>query len=261
MDRKSINISRTCFILCMILILYAVPGRAAAAPAGNATYTVTLNANGGTGGNTSKNVIFGNTYGALPVPVRNGYIFQGWYTYASGGVKITESSTVKRASNHTIYAHWLGEEREITLDANGGELAGETFTVRNGSKFYYSLPTPKKKNYKFAGWYTSLTGGESVKSNSVYDETSAKTFYAHWTGKTLKITFFGLNNEEPYVKNAGYGKEIGELPQPERDGYTFAGWYFWEDYKDLRAEGITSGYIVTEYTPAKIFARWLPEGA
>ena len=64
--------------------------------------TVTFDANGGTVSPSSKTVQLGHNYGSLPVPTRTGYIFDGWYTAATGGTKISGGPT----ANITIYAHW-----------------------------------------------------------------------------------------------------------------------------------------------------------
>lgn len=50
-----------------------------------------------------KQVEDGAAYGTLPTPTRDGYTFDGWYTAASGGTKITESS---KYSVNKLYAHW-----------------------------------------------------------------------------------------------------------------------------------------------------------
>ena len=41
---------------------------------------------------------------SLPVPTREGYTFDGWYTAASGGMKITETTVFSKAT--TVYALW-----------------------------------------------------------------------------------------------------------------------------------------------------------
>lgn len=69
-------------------------------------YTVTFDPQSGSVSPTSKTVTYGLTYGTLPDPKRAKYTFAGWYTKASGGTKITASSTVTTAANHTLYAHW-----------------------------------------------------------------------------------------------------------------------------------------------------------
>ena len=87
------------------------------------TYKVTFNPNGGTVSTTSKSVTFGQKYGkdsTLPTPTRAdstdsktgktiSYVFEGWYTAANGGTKVTDETLVNIASNHSIYAHWISK--------------------------------------------------------------------------------------------------------------------------------------------------------
>ena len=67
--------------------------------------TVSFNGNGGS---TPGSVIvtYDEQYGSLPSSSRTGYNFVGWYTAASGGTKVTNTTTVTIAGNHTLYAHW-----------------------------------------------------------------------------------------------------------------------------------------------------------
>ncbi|MBR6361103.1 MAG: InlB B-repeat-containing protein, partial [Clostridia bacterium] len=51
---------------------------------------------------TSRRVTGGEEYGELPVPVREGYDFLGWFTSASGGTQA--SDTAVAAGNATLYA-------------------------------------------------------------------------------------------------------------------------------------------------------------
>lgn len=71
------------------------------------TYTVSLDANGGKVGMTSRMATYGSKYPALPAPTRTGgYTFDGWYTQKTGGTKVDDNTTVTTAANHTLYAHW-----------------------------------------------------------------------------------------------------------------------------------------------------------
>ena len=71
------------------------------------TYTVTFNANGGgTPSPASKTVTYASTYGTLATVSRSGYQFLGWFTAASGGTQITDSTTVSITAAQTLYAHW-----------------------------------------------------------------------------------------------------------------------------------------------------------
>ncbi len=70
------------------------------------TYTVSFDA-GEVGVSPSyKDVIFGDTYGEMPEPVRDGFTFDGWFTTADGGAQVTDTDTVDITSDTTLYAHW-----------------------------------------------------------------------------------------------------------------------------------------------------------
>lgn len=73
-------------------------------PAEPEVYTVTLDANGGSVDVTELTVTGGSEIGTLPTPTKYNNTFDGWYTEASGGTKIT-TSTVP-SGNTTYYAHW-----------------------------------------------------------------------------------------------------------------------------------------------------------
>jgi len=80
---------------------------------------VSFNANGGSVSPTSKVVECKSTYGTLPTPSRTGnYSFDGWYTAASGGSKVTAATTVTTTSNHTLYAHWTPGQNTLFLYNN-----------------------------------------------------------------------------------------------------------------------------------------------
>ena len=69
--------------------------------------TVTFDANGGSCPMASKTVTHGATYGTLPTPTWTGHIFAGWYTAASGGDEVKDSTAVNIMAPQTLYAHWV----------------------------------------------------------------------------------------------------------------------------------------------------------
>lgn len=73
------------------------------------TYTVTFNARGGSSlSPASKTVTMGATYGTLAtVTPPAGYVFDGWYTSAGSGTKVTSATQVTTAVDHTLYAHYI----------------------------------------------------------------------------------------------------------------------------------------------------------
>ena len=77
-------------------------------------YKVKFEPNGGTSSAINMDVTYDSPYGTLPTVTRSAstvgnisikYAFEGWYD--SNGTKITETSIVRIASDHTLYAHWL----------------------------------------------------------------------------------------------------------------------------------------------------------
>jgi len=189
------------------------------------TYTVTFDPNGGSVSPTSKTVTYNSTYGDLPTPTRTNYTFAGWYTSASGGSKVTSSTKVTTASNHTLYAHWTANTYTVTFNPNGGSVSPTSKTVTYNST-YGDLPTPSRTGYTFTGWYTSASGGSQVSASTKVTTTSNHTLYAHWTVNTYTVTFNPNGGSvSPTSKTVTYNSTYGDLPTPTRTNYTFAGWY------------------------------------
>ena len=70
------------------------------------TYTVTLNPNGGEVSPTSIRVTYQSTYGSLPTPTRDGYVFKGWYTSETSGTQILSTTKYTSTQDTTIFAQW-----------------------------------------------------------------------------------------------------------------------------------------------------------
>lgn len=80
---------------------------------------VTLDACGGVLADDEVTVIFGNTYGELPEPTREGYTFDGWYTEKDGGELVEAGTEVSDKTAHTLYAHWtLTKVFSVTVPAS-----------------------------------------------------------------------------------------------------------------------------------------------
>ncbi|MBR4529697.1 MAG: InlB B-repeat-containing protein [Lachnospiraceae bacterium] len=243
--------------------------------AGN-TYTVTFDPCEGETVTANKEVTYGGTYGALPEATRTGYSFQGWYTAATGGSQVTAQTAVTKAANHTLYARWLGEMHTLTFvfgtatpaDENGQALSSadqarvKTRQVRYGERYdaydeYGLWPNAIRSGYDFAGWYTASTGGDPVSPTDLFMELQDQSLYPHWTPKTFAVRFNANGTGatvDPAGKNVTYGAAYGELPTPERFGYTFDGWY-------TLAEGgakKTEGSLVTADEEHTLYAHWTP---
>lgn len=203
-------------------------------PTQKTEYTVTFDANGGTlTGNATVKVEEGKTVSGAPTAAKEGYDFEAWYTQATDGDKIT-LSTYAVTADVTLYAHYTEktvtppaptDRAEVTFNANGGTIDGETkFEVdENGNVM--TAPEPTKEGYRFDAWYTAADGGEEI--DPMFDEiTEDITLYAHWI-KTYVVTFNGGEGE--IAGNATVTVDensvIKGAPDASKDGSEFHGWY------------------------------------
>ena len=184
-------------------------------------YTVTFDAKGGTCSPTSKKVTFASTYGTLPTPTRNGYTFLGWYD--SSNSRITSTSQVNAASNHTLTAKWSPKTYTITFNANGGTCTTANKSVVHDD-IYGELPQATWSGYSFKGWFTQSTGGKQIVSSSIVDGT-VTTLYAQWTLiPTYTITFDangGKNPPNPQIKTDGVDLRLTDAVPTKQYTITF----------------------------------------
>ena len=155
-------------------------------------YTLTFDANGGTGSMTAKTGLTGEyTLPANEFTAPSGKQFKGWSLTTDGETV----SKVDMTENRTVYAIW--EEIPVTtytltFDANGGS---GSMTAKTGLTGEYTLPAneftaPSGKQFK--GW--SLTAdGETV---TKVDMTENRTVYAIWGNITYSYEFLESTGEQ-----------------------------------------------------------------
>ena len=131
-------------------------------------YTVTFDANGGSVTTANKSVTYNSTYGDLPTPTRAGYTFVGWYTAASGGSEVVDSTKVSTAGNHSIYAQWsanayeLGYDNLFLMHSWGSSKSTEVSKNDASGWASYDLASGKISVSSGNGTYARTTGGESA---------------------------------------------------------------------------------------------------
>ncbi len=124
-----------------------------------------------------KVVTNGKAYGELPVPVRSGYVFRGWYT---GTAWVSANTLVSLSGDQTLYAQWNAAAYRVTFDATGGFCAtGSKFVAAGGT--YGDLPVPTREGCRFDGWYTAPNAGVLVNTRTSVVLSGDHTLYAHWT--------------------------------------------------------------------------------
>lgn len=218
------------------------------------TASVTFDPCGGTTSVSSRELIFGEKYGSLPSAQRSGFIFDGWYSSALGGVKIEEDTSPVSWENHKIYAHWIAEMYSVTFDGNGGSVGSRSKKRVKSGQSYGSLPAPIRTGYAFEGWFTEAEGGECVSEGDIVDLSGDITLYAHWrriSDEKIPVTL---------ISNVGaaYGRVIYvEYGQPygnalEKPSGSFTGWYT----SVVGGKLVTASTIVTNAGAHNLYAHY-----
>ena len=170
---------------------------------------------------------YGSTYNLPADPIRTGYTFDGWYTAAAGGTKITSSTPVQEG-HFVVYAHWKETAASFTVsyDANGGEGAPEAQTKTQGIGLTLSNETPSRAGYTFLGWSTSPDGIVEYEPGETYNTDESVTLYAVWDVRTYTVAYNangGTGAPNNQIKVHGEELTLSDAI-PTRTGYTFKGW-------------------------------------
>lgn len=93
---------------------------------------------------SEKAVNYGSVYGTLPEPVKEGFLFLGWYTDAENGNIVTEGTTVTAAGNEKLYARWLEKQpcgKNLSWNIEDGVLTisgtGEMYDLEYNAQPWY----------------------------------------------------------------------------------------------------------------------------
>jgi len=160
------------------------------------TCTVTFNYDGNVDKLTSSaGFTLGYIYSILPSLTKLtkfGYTFNGWFTEATGGTQVTESTVC--ATNITIYAQWTPITYTITYNLNDGTVEPANPTSYTIETENFTLNNPTKTGYTFAGW-TGTNGATpqtivSISQGIVGD----RSYTANWTSNITPILPNQANN-------------------------------------------------------------------
>jgi len=139
-------------------------------------------------------------------PVKGGHTFTGWdveFDVITGELDVTAEFEINKFT--VTFLDWNGDELKVLED------------VIPGSDVRAKAPTPTRDDHTFTGW-----------SEPIDYITGDLTVTAQYTRITHTVEFFGWDGMQngvidTQVVNQG---EAAQAPaDPERDGYTFTGWY------------------------------------
>ncbi|MDR3130438.1 MAG: InlB B-repeat-containing protein, partial [Treponema sp.] len=174
-------------------------------------------------------------------PVKEGYVFTGWYSDVQGGELY--SWPLELAGELILYARWRAEgeagAQQYTLTFNsreGTEVEAVTADLETGVQ---KPADPVRSGYTFLGWYSETKGGELYEWPHTL--TGDLTLYAQWQTsggdgpaiKSYTITFDSHGGSELSAVSGSAGTLIEEPAEPSLEGYIFMGWSTEPEYGEL----------------------------
>ena len=153
-------------------------------------------------------------------PVREGYIFRGWYLddVQYGGGALTGDAT--------LTARWSENRYTVTFDTAGGTAVNPA-SVNHGA----TVAAPEgvtRDGYYFVGWYLG---------DEAYDFTTPVTgditLVARWTLYTYQVTFDTAGGSEAAPGTVAHGAKAKAPTGVTREGYDLVGWYLGDRLYDF----------------------------
>ncbi|WP_251211813.1 InlB B-repeat-containing protein [Adlercreutzia murintestinalis] len=246
---------------------------------------VTFDAKGGMPQSYEANATFGDRtptpadYGTGPT--RAGFTLIGWYdeeaadsaehtaeydsAHKYANADGTSAKMWDKPSDATLYAHWTGDNIQITWKGQGGTFADTADADKMTQTRYAAgatldgvIPSITRDDYTFVGWFTKALGGDEITKTSALPTASGAVYWAHWersydgssdaNGASLVQARVHMKTELSFDANfdaaPGAGAEtsddnygsvtayymdavpsIADKVQPAKEGYTFLGWY------------------------------------
>ena len=215
------------------------------------TYTVSFNANGGTG--TMVDVTTGSLY-TIPECsfTKSGYTFVGWATTSDGDVVYTPGKKITLTTDLTLYAIWR-INRTISFNSNGGTGTMDAVTQADGINYTIPECSFTKDGYTFIGWAISAEGDVVYTPGKKITLTTDLTLYAKWeVSRTISFNANGGTGTMDAVTQAdGTNYTIPECSFT-KDGYTFIGWATTSD----GAVEYNPGVVTTLTGDLTLYAKW-----
>jgi uncharacterized repeat protein (TIGR02543 family) len=209
------------------------------------TFTVTFDANGGSGSMASQSA------SALTALTRNeftrtDYVFNGWAATPTGSVVLSDAAEYKFDKNVTLYARWA---TGVVFDANGG--SGRMTRQTGQSSGHLSLNEFTRASHVFNGWATTPTGDLAYRNAAKYPFPQSATLYARWVEALA------------FDSNGGSGAMVaqGEIRPTTltsnlfgKTGYVFDGWSTTPNGSKAYANGAV--YPFPPPASSTLYARW-----
>lgn len=203
------------------------------------------------------------------IPVRSGWLFEGWTSSVSGdstvyqpgqtfimpGQNVVLTAVWTRENNLNLTYHMNNESGITLIDPDGSYPANEAVRVKSLADLSWAVP----EQHRFKGWTavpTPASGDTWYQKDDIFTLTTVGGhLYAQWV-RLWTVTFEsnGGSAVSP-VTNIESGSAIAQ-PSVSRTGYTFLGWYT-DDNTFLNQWDFDTDLVMTDMT---LYAAWRRNG-
>ncbi len=225
------------------------------------TYTLSYNANGGSGAPSSQSGATSYTISST-VPERFGYTFLGWSRSSSASLATyVGGNSITLTSDTTLYAVWQENTvtaYTLTYNANGG--SGAPSPQSGATSYTVSSTEPTRSGYTFLGWSRSPSATlATYYRGDTITLTADTTLYAVWKTNVSHNTPEVHIRNNPGTRTINYGDiihitaEVTNLPEGASIDWRISndavGLYGYLDEENefscyVKGTGTGSGYIV-----------------
>ena len=160
-----------------------------------------------------------SNFASLKTPGKNGYRFVKWelnyYNYQIDG-----NFEIK------LDAVWSAKEYTVKYNLVGGKFNGKYVVEYGPEDEAFTLITPEREGYTFIGWRGTDLAEPTLSVTVPKGSFGDKSYIATWANNVSEITYDlaggTLDGENP--SSYDIRGEAFTLINPQRKGYTFAGW-------------------------------------
>lgn len=250
----------------IVLLLVALIGATCLAACGGdeVTTTVTYYVNGSVHGTAS--VTTGMTSSGVADPAVDGFTFGGWFTdeACTTPFDFAAYASDEGRADISVYAKLVASDEPAQVNTITYYVQGsvyDTVTVE-GNVLSKNVADPSLDGYTFGGWYTDQSYS-TMFDVAVYVNSADRadiSVYARMIAEgdddpaPVKVTVsFNVNGGDGSYPAQEYesGARLADLPTPERENHTFAGWQtadgtVYEDGSVVPARDIE---LIAQWTP------------
>ena len=211
-----------------------------------------------------------------------GYEFDGWYRIDTDELWDFSTSTVPKSEYSgdetemiiELEERYIPIEYGITLDTNGGEVAGDNPIIYTIEDTDITLPEPVRTGYTFAGWKVTASDftdivpvGDDIVTVIPHNALSNITVTAQWNAITYTVkydinatTYIADDSEETETSTHTYDISSALSENKfKRNYYTFEGWAVSPDgEKVYNDKAQVSNLTDTDGGEVTLYAVWKP---